>query len=128
MRDANSEGFLAREEIGRREDADDAGMSLFGGSEDVVEVAPEIFEGFDQFGVLVGLTGEGIEFFFFFDGVLQIRLEMIELGVGLGDGLAVGALAEVAHVTKLEPNGVDIALDSDEETRIVAVQIDGVGL
>ena len=130
LRHANGESFLAGEQIGRGEYANDTGVTLLGGSEDVIEVAPEIFEGFDELGVLVGLTGEGIGFLFFFDAVLQIGAEMIEGGVSLVDGLAFGATTdtEVAHVAKLESDGADITLDADEEARIVTVQIDGVGL
>ena len=123
----SGEFFLAGKEIGGGKYAYDTGVALFGGSEDVVEVARKFFEGFDEFGVLVGLAGERIDFFFFFDGVLEIGAQVVQLVVRFGKRFGFGD-AHVAHVAELEADGVDVALDADEEEGIVAVEIDCVGL
>ena len=123
--DACGECFLAREQICRGEDADYAGLTLLGGSENVVKITPEFFEGFDEFGMLVGLPGEGIDFLFLFDGVLQIGAETVEIVVNVGDGFGAGAVAEIAQ---FKANRVDVALHADQEKGIVAVEIDGVSL
>jgi hypothetical protein len=83
--------FLAGKKIGRGEYAHDAGVALLGGGEDVIEVAPEFFERPDEFGVMITLAGERIDFFFFFDAVLQIGAEAVELVLRLDERFGLGA-------------------------------------
>ena len=113
------------EQIGGSEDAYNARVALFSRSENVVKIAPEFLEGLDEFGVLVRLAGEGIDFFLFLDGVLQVAAEAFKIVMRFSDGPRVGAVAEIA---KLEADRVDIALDADEEAGIVPIEINGIGL